>query len=72
MSIISIVASVLSLIATIVGDRILAKWVGAARLWWRTKAEASLKEQADAEYSRLLFDWSRLQGDREPWKPGNP
>lgn len=72
MTILSIVSSVLSLVAMVVGDRILAKWVAAVRLWWREGAEKALKEQADREFLRLQLDWKKLQDDRKPFRPQNP
>jgi hypothetical protein len=65
----TIIASIMKIAAAIIGDKIAAKWVSAARLWWRTMTQDSLRKAVDEEYARLCNDWELLKQNRGPLRP---
>lgn len=58
---IGIIGSVLSLVASVVGDYYLAKWLGALKVWLDKKASQKLKDQIQAEYLKLSLQWEELR-----------
>lgn len=60
----TIVGAAMKIIAAIIGDYYLAKWITAVRVWWRNGAWQSLKEKADEEFRRIESEWEGFQGDR--------
>ncbi len=49
----TIIGGVISLAAMFFGNALLAKWLGAARLWWDSKVTPELKKATEEEYQRL-------------------
>ncbi len=61
-----IIGSVMKIGALILGDKILAKWVGAAKFWFRKMADASFKAKVDAEYNASASAWEQMREERKP------
>lgn len=64
-----IIAPLLSLVGSIVGDYFLSKWITAFRVWWRTKAWDSLQKLSNDQYNSLAADFDQMAQDRPDYKP---
>lgn len=62
-SIVSIIASVASLVAMTFGDKLLIKWSSAYMLWLRKKTKPAFQAQVDAEYTLMEMEWDALHDD---------
>jgi hypothetical protein len=60
-----IIGSLFALAVTIIGDRILSKWVAQMRLWYREKCDAAFKAKVDSQYDALAAEWENLKEGRE-------
>lgn len=60
-----IVGPLLTIAAQIVGDALLAKWLGALKLWFRNSATERFQRMVDEEYEYLKLNWEKLRKERQ-------
>lgn len=60
----SIIGPAMTIVASIVGDMILAKWVTAFHVWYRRHAWHALKIRVDDDFQKLEREWNNFQQDR--------
>lgn len=70
-AILSIVSSALSILASLIGNAILSKWVGAVLFWLRQKADPQILAAAEERYNILRVQWQALTDARNNLPPSS-
>ena len=64
---IDIIAGVVKIVALILGNSLLAKWIGAARMYWDRKVDPRLKEETQQQYLKLSAEFDKIVKDKGPY-----
>lgn len=60
-----LLASIAAIVAIVVGDKTLAKWVAFVKLWYRQWTEKGIKDEAERLYSELEREWNEVMAKKE-------
>mgnify|MGYP001066648421 CR=1 FL=1 len=63
-----IIEQSLKIIAMLVGDKLLAKWIGAFYLFMRRIAEPKLREEAERQFQKQSNAWEVHKNERQSIK----
>lgn len=58
--------------ATLIGDRLLAKWMAIGKIWLRKYSDQKFQAQVDDQYKKLVDDWEAGKDDRQGPEPKPP